>query len=160
MFLTLAEAPSAWESFFNWLSRFDNVVGLFGAAFAIWGWVRTSELLAENREARRRRESPVTIRLRTSRAAAGGSPPAWDEIALPYRPRRDQLSRAELLGILGVYGGKDRFDSRLLLPLLESGRFDAVLAGDDSSESDDTLVIDCPPDVFQWFQSCITNRSC
>lgn len=71
--------------------------------------------------------------------------PEGKERVLPYEPARGQLTRAELLGILGIYGGKERFDANLLLTLLESGDLNKVTKGDT-----DTLRI--PSSQAFWLQ--------
>ena len=72
---------------------------------------------------------------------------------MPYKPRRDQLSRGELVGILGLYYGKERFDPDMLRPILENGRLNQVLEGTlDGSASDELLEIEVPPKSFQQFR--------
>ncbi|MEO8498528.1 MAG: hypothetical protein ABI614_25985 [Planctomycetota bacterium] len=48
---------------------------------------------------------------------------------MDYKPRRDQATRNEILGILGMYYGQERFDSSKLVPILESGSFDRMISG-------------------------------
>jgi len=48
----------------------------------------------------------------------GGQPRSLD---LPYKPRRDQLSRPEVLGIMGMHYGPDRFPPEIVRPMLECG---------------------------------------
>ncbi len=51
-------------------------------------------------------------------------------MTLAYRPLRGQVSRAELLGIFGLFGGKERFDPDTLLSVLCSGKLSRVVGGD------------------------------
>ncbi|MEO8498950.1 MAG: hypothetical protein ABI614_28130, partial [Planctomycetota bacterium] len=51
------------------------------------------------------------------------------EHVLGYRPRRDQATRAEILGILRMYSGGESFESSGLVPILEHGDFDRMISG-------------------------------
>ena len=150
---------SSLEPWWDFLSRIDLLIGLvsvlIAAVFAVRTFMQTTTLLEANRRASRRREAPIRILLRRQRLAAE---PGLDveQVELPYRPRRDQLSRAELLGVLGLYYGRERFDPTLLLPILHDGTLNRVLAGtDDASQDDETLTIECPADVYEKIRSGI-----
>jgi hypothetical protein len=81
-------------------------------------------------------------------------------LELPFKPRRDQLSRGELVGILGLYFGKDRFDADMLRPILENGLLNRVLEGAlEESTSDESLEIEVPLNSFQQFKQKISPNT-
>lgn len=85
--------------------------------------MKSSHLFEANRVAARRREALITIRLISE---FNGKQQSLD---LPYTPRRDQLSRQEVLGIMGMYYGPDRFPPEIVRPMLESGALAKVIDG-------------------------------
>lgn len=132
------------------LGVWSSIVGLVAAVFACWGWFKTTELLRSNREVRMRREALITIILETE----GNS-----DLEIPYKPRRDQLSRAELLGILGLYCGETHFDRSLLFNILQDGTFDRILAGKEPASSEDEILrIKCPLSTYEQFQKVIAGH--
>ena len=137
------------------LGRLDALIGVVGvliaAIFSVRTFLQTTHLIQANRRSAERRAAPIQIILCCPEA--DGKP----EIELPYRPRRDQLSRAELQGLMGTYYGPERFDARLLLPILNDGTLDRVLAGTDESGADEVLRINCPQDTFEKFKIGITS---
>lgn len=142
------------ETFWLYLDRFTIVIAIFSAVFAWWAWFRSTELLRANRRAAEKRRAPITIRLVTSIDGQRES------LELPFKPRRDQLSRGELVGILGLYFGKDRFDADMLRPILENGLLNRVLEGAlEESTSDESLEIEVPLSSFQQFKQKISPYS-
>ena len=101
-------------AFSDWLAVVTTVV-------AVLAW-RKTRLIRQQQEAdERRRSEPIRLILvrKTDKR----------EHVLEYQPRRDQASRGELLGILGMYSGSGRFESSHLVPLLESGEFSRMIDG-------------------------------
>ena len=99
----------------QWAGLLSSVIGIVSAVLA--GLIRTQQV----RE-KRMREQPIKLILVNES----------DDIkrhVLGYRPRRDQATRAEILGILGMYSGSNRFESKNLVPILESKQFDEMIAG-------------------------------
>jgi hypothetical protein len=112
------------ETAWLWLDRITIVSAFLAAVFSIATWLGTQWLRKAKRQAEARRRAPITIRLK-----------AGDRLFdLPYQPRRDQLSRSELSGLLSFYHGPDRFDPVIMRRVLESGELNRVLA-DDRPES-------------------------
>lgn len=158
-----------------WVDRVMTIIGLIGAltaaAFSVRNWFNTSTLFEANRlqnEERRkleaRQKAPITIRLlcttsnSAETSAADSTRPRT--LDLPYKPRRDQLSRSELMGILGTYYGQERFDpKRPVETVLSNGSLNRVLAGEnDLDDSDEILNIPCPPEVFQSFVTYVHSE--
>lgn len=63
-----------------------------------------------------------------------------------YSPRRSQLSRAELLGIIGMEVGGGRFTLNLLTEIFTGGAFERVLNGTSS-----ILSIPCSEEEMEQF---------
>jgi hypothetical protein len=83
--------------------------------------------------------------------------PTKQRRVLPCAVLRSQFSRAELVGIFGMYAGKDRFDANQdiqLLPLLERGTFNDVLEG-----RRDELTIPCSESFFNKVSEQIAQRA-
>jgi hypothetical protein len=121
----------------------DDIAPLIGILTSIWGAAqayRAWETAQKGREEAAKIEAQWNAQIELVLIAPDGK-----ERILPYHPSRGQLSRAELLGILGLYGGKERFDANLLIPLLEAGDLSAVTRGDA-----DTLRI--PSSAAFWLQ--------
>lgn len=128
------------ETLWLYLDRFTILIATVSALFAWWAWVRSTQLLKANRIAAERRMAAITIRLVT---LVDGQ---CMMLELPYKPRRDQLSRAEIVGILGLYYGEQRFSPAVLRPILDNGSLNRVIEGKlDDSTSDEILEI--PVDV-------------
>lgn len=138
----------------TWL-YLDRVTILIAAASAVLSglaWMRSTELLKANRLSAQRRKALITIRLT---AKVDGRLQSLD---LPYKPRRDQLSRGELVGILGLYYGKERFDPEILRPVLESGDLNRVLEGQlDESSSDELIELEVDPSSFLRLQQRLAS---
>lgn len=99
----------------------SGFVGIISAVFAVLAWNK-GRMIREtmNQDLRRNAENIRLILVRDGDR---------EEHVLGYRPRRDQATRAEILGILGMYSGEARFESSRLVPILESGDFDRMISG-------------------------------
>lgn len=140
------------DTIWLFLGRFTSLTAAVSALFAWRAWMRSTELLKANRLAAQRRRAPITIRLV---ATVGGERKNLD---LPYRPRRDQLGRGELLGILGLYYGKERFDPDILRPVLEFGVLSRVLDGTcDDSPADELLEIEVNSNSFHHLEQRVAS---
>ncbi len=130
----------------------DRATILIAAVFAWKAWMESSHLFETNRVAARRREALITIRLISE---FGGKRRSLD---LPYTPRRDQLSRQEVLGILEMYYGPDRFAPEIVRPMLESGALANVIDGKcDDSDSDELLVINVFSEIFSRIEQGVSS---
>jgi len=125
----------------------ERVVPLATFAAAVWGawkayrgWEAAEATKHAAEELARKLATPVTIKLVTKDGR---------ELALPYRPLRSQLSRAEVAGVLGMFqppaqGGRLRqFNLPQLSEVFTSGKFDTILVGDT-----DVLEIPAPDEEY------------
>ena len=121
------------ENLANWASVLSFLLTLGVLFFSSQIW-----------RAFRRKTAPITIVLCARQSK--------DCLDLPYRPRRDTLTRGELLGILGMYHGEKRFHTSQvdLYPVFSSGYFEAVVSGKRTPEkpSADRLEIQCDREFF------------
>lgn len=106
------------------LGNISDLIGILTALFALFAWQKARSIRRTQKEELERDAEP--IRLVLVRGSDG------NEHVLGYQPRRDQATRNEVLGILGMYYGKDRFDSSHLVPILENGDFGRMIAGESS----------------------------
>lgn len=116
----------------DWIGVLSAVIS---AVFAGLAWRKTRLIRQQQQADEQRRAAPIRLILvRTT---------DQQEHVLGYQPRRDQASRAELLGILGMYFGSPRFDSSYQVRLLESGEFSHMVDGSVSE-----LRLPMSPDDF------------
>jgi hypothetical protein len=114
-----------WHSFdrINAIIGFISaVIGIVAAGFAMAGWRKARSIRAAQEEQERRRAE--RIRLILVRESD------HETHQLGYQPRRDQASRGEIMGILGMYYGQPRFEPSRLVPILENGDFEQMIAGE------------------------------
>ena len=115
--------------------------------------MRSTELFQANRIAAERRKAAITIRLVCDMDRERKS------LDLPYQPRRDQLNRQEILGIMGMYHGQDRFPPDMVRPMLESGLLEKVIEGKlEDSSSYELLEIKVPCEVFARIEIGVRSR--
>ncbi len=125
---------------FEVLGHLNNLIGLAGTVFALLAWLKARQVQREACELEKLREQPIQITL----VGEGGK-----ELKLPYRPRRDQLTRAEVAGVLGMYAGRRRYDLPGLAVAYESGHFGDVLAG----RTSEFRINSVPTEEFTAFET-------
>jgi hypothetical protein len=132
------------ETIWLYLDRFTILIATCSALFAWRAWLRSTELLKANRIAAERKKAPITIRLVCHEFAG-----EVKSLELPYKPRRDQLSRQEILGIISLYYGEQRFSPAFMRACLENGDLSRVLEGsNDDSSHDELLIIEVDCKLF------------
>ncbi len=105
---------------FNMLAGLCSVLGLPAGLAGLWYAYKAWRKVLDVEEQQQRALQPIAITVE-----CGG-----ERVTLAYRPLRGQVSRAELLGIFGLFGGKERFDPDTLLSVLCSGKLSRVVGGD------------------------------
>ena len=117
----------SWQSFeqINTILNFvAALIGILSAVFVVLAWRKARQIREAQAGEERRRSGHIRLILSNEKTG--------EEHVLGYRPRRDQATRAEVLGILGMYSGEVRFESSKLVPILESGEFDRMISGSTS----------------------------
>lgn len=132
-----------WEAIWLWMDRFTILTAATAALFSSMAFVISLRLRKSQKLAELKRRSAITIRL------------IYDnqQLDLPYRPRRDQLNRQEIMGLLSLYYGESRFEPKIIQRVLESGDLDRILAGTDlQGDSDETLEVEVHQEFFETVQ--------
>lgn len=142
------------ELIWLWLDRITILTAALAAILSGMIWIKSRRHIALNRWAEEKRRTPIVIRLVDGRRT----------IDLPYCPRRDQLSRQELTGLLSFYFGESRFDPVIVRRVLESGDLSRVLAGavtkaDAVAERDDVLTVEVDQDFLDQVMKGMESRS-
>lgn len=104
---------------FELLSKADVVISLAAAFFAFLGWMKAKSLMKAQAAEKRLKETPIQISL-----VCNGS-----KLALPYKPLRQSLTRAEVAGVIGMYALGRRYNVPALGKVFSAGTFDEVLKG-------------------------------
>ena len=115
---------TAFEAMNTILNFVAALIGIVSAVFVVLAWRKARQIRRAQADEERRREEHIRLILVDDRTS--------EQHVLGYRPRRDQATRAEVLGILGMYSGEGRFESSKLVPTLESGEFDRMISGSSS----------------------------
>lgn len=89
----------------NWVTALSFLISVPGFGFTLWTLIR---MRSDAERARRGREE-ISISVRFGDAAE----------RLWYRPRRSQVTRGELLGIIGMFGGSERFEPAGLIQTIQ-----------------------------------------
>jgi hypothetical protein len=132
-----------------WLERITILTAAFAAVLSAMTWFKSRRLIALKRNEEESRRAPITIRLVNGKRT----------FELPYKPLRGQLSRHELLGLLGLYYGEPRFDPFVLQDVLENGSLSRILAGNATSGSEDNVLTIEVEEKNKHFFDQIVNRS-
>jgi hypothetical protein len=117
-----------------------DILGILGAIFAFFAWLQTSKLRQEYRREQDRQNRKVTVILQNGA----------DRLELPMELRRAELTRAEILGRLGMIPMKER-GRRFSLGYLNTPEFLSQINKIASNDGDDILTIPCKQDEFDQF---------
>jgi len=93
---------------------------IVGLAASCWTLINTARLLVSARRREKMENEEIIIVISSFNK----------EVELPYRPGRKSLSRAELLGILGMFAHNGRFSLSLLTEIFTYGEFNRVMRGE------------------------------
>lgn len=124
------------------LSLASDIVGIGGAIFSLFAWLKARQIQKEFEQERMRQDSKIEIYLQP----AGDSP----SIKLPVPLRRSQLTRAEVMGRIGMIplndGTQKRFSLRYTNSPLFIKQIEEIRAGKNQG-----LYISCSPQEMQQF---------
>ncbi|MFH1842620.1 MAG: hypothetical protein ABIF77_05390 [bacterium] len=99
----------------NWVTFLSFIISVLGFGFTAYTLLRLRD------EASRQRLDRDEIDIKVAYGT--------ELVDLAYRPLRSQLSRGELLGIIGMYGGGGRFEPKDMLELVCRGDLNRVADG-------------------------------
>ncbi len=126
----------------QWIGYAADIIGILSALFALLAWLTSRKLRKEIAREKKRQNHKVKVVLRYGA----------DSLDLPVELRRLELTRAELLGRLGMLPMKIK-GSRFSLGYLSTREFLQQINRISESEGDTILIIPCDKDEFEQFDS-------
>jgi len=133
------------------LSFVADVIGVVGATFALLAWLQSRETNKRLEAEKQRKQQRVNVVLRNGA----------EHITLPVQMRREELSRAELLGRLGMIPVKDQLPTeqkRFSLPYLNTAEFFQQLNNAIEGDGEQSISISCTDMEFDQFDLNKWNR--
>lgn len=125
------------------LGTLSDLFGVAGALFALAAWVQSRRLRDDIRREQARQEQPIQIRLRLQGEANRS-------IVLPITLKRRELTRAELLGRLGMIPMREP-GKRFSLVHLSTPEFLAQIGEAQDATSAYIITIPCTSTEFEQF---------
>jgi len=124
----------------EWLAISADIVGILGAFFALFAWLQARQVRKAITFEQQRQNRKITVVLQHGA----------DRLELPVELRRAELTRAEVLGRIGMLPMKTP-GARFSLGYLNNPDFfrqiSAIMVGTD----DATLTIPCKQEEFEQF---------
>ncbi len=124
----------------QWLSFIADLIGILGAIFALFAWQQARQIRQVQAQELARQNKLVRVTLHH-----GGR-----KIELPVRLRRAELSRAEILGRIGMLPMKDK-GKRFSIAYVNTPEFLQQINQIIDGTTDSTLTIACTEEEFQQF---------
>ncbi|QPC80918.1 hypothetical protein G4Y79_14510 [Phototrophicus methaneseepsis] len=118
-----------------------DLIGIAGAVFAFFAWIQARQTQQELIKERKRLAKKVIVKLNY-----GGQ-----ELNLPVELRRAELSRAEILGRIGMLPMREP-GKRFSLEFTSTPDFLQRLNQVIDSTSEETLIIPCSKEEFEQFK--------
>lgn len=131
-------AADSWAS----IGRFSDVVSVLGSLFALLAWLNTKRLGRTIKRERERLNQKVTTVLKSENGA----------IRLPITLRRGDVTRAEVLGLVGMLPMKVHVKGeRYSIAYLSDPQFSVELLRVQKSEGETEFLIQCTPEELNQF---------
>jgi hypothetical protein len=134
------------EGFMEWFSGTADTISILGATFAFFAWKQALRLRREFEQEQQRQNRKVTVVLQSGA----------DRLELPVELRRAELTRAEILGRLGMIPMKVK-GQRFSLGYLYTSEFLRQINDILASSGDAILTIPCKEDEFAQFDISSTR---
>lgn len=128
------------EIFMPWLSFIADVVGVLGAVFALLAWTQAQRLQQNFEREQQRQQKKVTIVL------AHGP----EQYELPIQLQRAELTRSEVMGVLGMIPMKER-GKRFSIGFVSTKDFLDKINEIIKSDGDQRLLIPCQKVEYEQF---------
>ncbi len=128
------------EAFFNWVGNTANILGVLSATFALFAWLEASKINRKQKLEQERLNKEVKITLKSDNG---------DYFSLPVDMRRKELTRAELLGYIGMLPTKD--NSRFRINYLSTQLFFQDLSKAQLANSNYEISIPCTQQEYDQF---------
>jgi hypothetical protein len=117
-----------------------DIIGILGALFALLAWIQTKRLRKYLEKERLRQNEKVKLVLKHNDRT----------IDLPVELRREEVTRAEVLGRLGMIPVKDK-GKRFSIDYLNTREFWNQINQVVKGEGNSVLTIECDKDEFEQF---------
>lgn len=124
----------------GWLSLVADLIGIVGAGFAVGAWVQARRISRDLERERARQNKLVTVVLQHGA----------ERIVLPVEIRRAELTRAEILGRIGMLPMRQK-GARFSLSYLSSPEFLRRINEIASGTDDTVLTISCTSEEIEQF---------
>lgn len=124
----------------EWFNAFGTLVGLLAAFFSFMAWLKARRVQRDLQNEKARQSKKITVTLQH-----GGN-----KIELPVELRRAELTRAEVLGRLGMIPMKTK-GSRFALTYLNTPEFLKQINQIMDGNGDEVLTIPCTQEEFEQF---------
>ena len=124
----------------NWMSLAADLIGILGVFFSFGAWLKARQIQRELEEERKRQGRGITVVLQS-----GGK-----RIELPVELRRAELSRAEVLGRIGMIPMKES-GKRFSLEYLNTPEFLRQLNQVITGQGEAILTIPCKNEELEQF---------
>jgi len=129
-------------SMFGWFGIFADLIGIVGGIYAFFAWYRIRSLQKDIAEDRKSKNNQIEVKLRLIDGKA--------EIQLPVELRREELTRAELLGRIGMMPMKEK-GKRFSIAYLSEREFLRKLYQLAISNKVSELIIPCSTEELEQF---------
>ena len=124
----------------EYLSTAADIIGILGAVFALFAWRKARQVQQELRHEQQRQQKKVTVVLQCGAK----------ERELPIQLQRAELTRAEVMGILGMLPMKER-GKRFSIDSVSTRDFLERINDIITSDGDRRLIIHCQQAEFDQF---------
>jgi hypothetical protein len=124
----------------EYLSTIADIIGVLGAIFAFFAWLKARQIQKELQHEQQRQSRKITVILNY-----GPKP-----LELPVQIRRIELTRAEILGRIGMLPMKNP-GARFSLGYINKPEFLQRIYEITGSTGDTTLTIPCTKEEFEQF---------
>lgn len=125
----------------HWIGLIADLIGILGAVFSFYAWAKAREIQADLKEERKRQSRGITVVLQSGN----------NRIDLPVELRRTELTRAEILGRIGMIPMKKK-GSRFTLEYLNTPEFLRQINQITAGEGEGILTIPCKPEELTQFE--------
>lgn len=125
----------------DYLGFVANVLGIGGAIFALLAWLKAKKIQEEMAEERSRQNKKIVVSLQY------GS----KQLKLPVDLRRAELSRAEILGRIGMIPMKEK-GQRFTIEYLHTPEFLQQINNIIEENGEDVLTIPCNASEYNQFK--------
>lgn len=124
----------------QWLGWIADVIGILGALFALLAWLQGRRIQASLHQEQERQNRQVTVVLQHGAK----------KLELPVELRRAELTRAEVLGRLGMLPMKTK-GTRFALGYVNTPEFFKAVSQVSAGSGDALLTIPCSADELAQF---------